>query len=123
MRYFTDISDQTSKTTVLPDGGEYTMRVFAGRDAAFQSMQDKKIRTTSLLEARDEASRRYYGFFAEKDDPMAERLLIPGDPFELASLCVNKARLFELLSFGAVGLSYAMNLVCALILFGFWIVR
>lgn len=123
MRYFTDVSDETRKTTVLPDGGEYTMRVFVGKDAAFESMEDKKVRTTSLLEARDEVSIRYFGFFAETDDPMAERLLVPGHPFELASLCVNRARLYELLSIGAVGLSYFMNLVCALILFGLWIVR
>ena len=99
------------------------MRVFVGKDSALESMEKKKIRTTSLLEGKDEPSRRYFSFFAEKDDPMAEHLLIPGHPFELASLCVNRARLYELLSIGAVGLGYAMNLVCALILFNLWIVR
>jgi hypothetical protein len=54
---------------------------------------------------------------------MAERLLIPGDPFDLATLCVSRARLYEVLSLGAFGLCYAMNLICAVVLFGLWIVR
>jgi hypothetical protein len=123
MRYFADASVDREARVSLPDGGEYTIRVFDGKEAALASMREQKIRTTSLLEAKDEPSRRYFVFFAEKGDPMVEELLIPGHPFDLAALCVNRARLYEWASVGAFSLCYAINLVFALVLFGLWIVR
>jgi hypothetical protein len=123
MRYFDEVTTEGEVAALLPDGGKYVMRAFDRKEVALESMEEQKIRTTSLLEAKDESSRRCFVFSVETDDPMAECLMIPGNPLDLATLCVRRARLYEVLSFGAFGLCYAMNLICALVLFGLWIVR
>ncbi len=119
MRYF----DNAGTIVSLPDGGNYTLREFDTREAALESMGKPKVRTTSLLEAEGESTRQYFVFHAEGTDPMAEEIMIPGHPFELAALCVNRARLYEWASIGAFGVCYAVNLIFALILFSLWVVR
>lgn len=123
MRYLENPTVEAEQTAQLPDGGRYTVRVFRSKEAALASMREKKIRTTALLKAEDEAERQYFVFDAGGSDPMAEELLIPGHPFEIASLCVRKARLYEWISLGAFGLCYVINLLFALTLFGLLIVR
>jgi hypothetical protein len=123
LRYLDGQSLHADKKVSLPDGGSYSVQIFDTRESALAVMDERKIRSTTLLEAKDDPSRRFFVFSAENDDPMAERILIPGHPLELAELCVRKARTYEWLSVGAFALGYAMNLICALILFGLWIVR
>ena len=123
MRYFERSSAKAVETVGLPDGGEYTMRVFGNKEAALGAMSERKIRASSLLKIEDEQERQCYVFSAEGSDPMAEELLIPGHPYELAALCMSKARLYEWSSVGAFSLCFFTNLLFALVLFGLWIVR
>ncbi len=123
MRYFSSKSGSLVERATLPDGGEYTMRSFKNKDTALESMDKQKIRSTSLLEANDVSAKRCFVFRSDGSDPMAETLLIPGHPLELAALCVRRARLYEWSSVGSFLLCYAINMVLILLLFGLWIIR
>lgn len=122
MRYL-DVGGKHHGQISLPDGGVYAMSFFNSREKALESMKERKIRTTSLLEAKDEPSREYVVFTTDQSDPMAEELLIPGHPNQLADLCVRRARMYEWISVIIFGFSYAANLFFALLLLSLWIVR
>ena len=75
MRYFSSGEGLLEDRAPLPDGGDYTMRSFESRETALDSMDEQKIRTTSLLAANDNAPRRYFVFGSNTSDPMVEELL------------------------------------------------
>ncbi len=131
MKYFGDKSDGKSARSLLPDGRVYSMRVFDNRAAALVAMDRQKVRTTSVFRVPSVGEGKCYVFGTEHKnrigtpeirDPMAEHLLIPGDPLALASLCVRKARLREIVAAIAFAGCYVMNLMGAFALFNLWVV-
>lgn len=108
LRYFKEIRDTVnSKESLirLPTGESYIMT----SDAGFLIRDGLSIRGCRLLNLTESRKEDYYIFGAynenenggciiEPDDPMAELILIMGDPVKLAEACNKKARMFELLS-------------------------
>jgi hypothetical protein len=129
MRYFGDRAFLGAARSVLPDGGIYSVRVYDDRATALEAMSRQKIRTTSLV--REQSEGKYHVFGSEHEgqdgssltqDPMAEHLLIPGDPHVLTSRCERKARIREMLAAVAFIGCYVLNLMGVFALFNLWIV-
>ncbi len=103
------LSDSSSVT--LPDGAKYQCSVINDMEEAWTMFSDASLRDSSLLETytdRDE----YFVFGLEpesKVDPMAETLVIPGNPDVLLSVSTKKAQRYEFVSALSFGLGFVMN--------------
>ncbi|MBT3275745.1 MAG: hypothetical protein HN368_21520 [Spirochaetales bacterium] len=125
-RYFGYKAPASNMSALMPDGGRYSLEVFTSREHALAGMSKPKIRTASVMRHAQEDSRLYYVFAPEDTgggqvDPMAENLMIPGNPLEISLNCERKARRFEVLAGLSFLLCYLPNLISALILLNLWI--
>ena len=118
LRYFGDVPLRNGITAPLPDGTRYGLRIFDNRSDALRAMKEKKIRI--LQYRRTPVPQSYYVFgepipgadpeiIGRPNDPMAELIMIPGNPTDLILFCQHRARANELLSVGAFILSYMVN--------------
>lgn len=118
MRYFSSSADY-EKQVSLPDGETYLMT----RDLSVLIQDHLTIRGSSVLGPSASSDYVLFGAFrggTEKtlklpQDPMAELLMVLGDPQVLSRLCNSRARLFELLSavfvFSGIGLNLFLILL------------
>jgi hypothetical protein len=87
----------------LPDGSPYSLRWYQKKQEIPVELYagGATIRTTTLLKTKDIESEGWYvfGFDADqKNDPMAELVIIPGNPKTLSRRCRDRARMYEFLS-------------------------
>lgn len=105
------LSDRNSVT--LPDGSIYQCSVINNMEEAWTMFTDASLRYSSLLESytdRDE----YFVFGLKpggKADPMAETLVIPGNPDILLSKSTKKAQSYEIFSAFSFSFGFIMNLI------------
>ena len=104
------LSDGSSVT--LPDGSKYQCSVISDMEEAWTMFANVSLRDSSLLESYTDRG-EYFVFGLEpecKADPMAETLVIPGNPDILLSESIKKARKHEIISAFSFGLGFIMNL-------------
>lgn len=127
LRYFSNDLLDTEMRSQLPNGEIYTAKAYHDWIHALETMKGGKIRTTSILDSSNRDTGAYYLFgrevtedkktFMERPrDPMAELLLVPGDPAKLARMCDQRARMRELLAALCIAGSFASNGVLAFFL-------
>ena len=101
-----------SSSVILPDGLKYQCSVINNLEEAWTMFDNASLRDSSLLETyadRDE----YFVFGSEpggKADPMAETLVMPGDPDVLLLESTKKAQKYEIFSAFSFGIGFLMNL-------------
>ena len=101
-----------NSSVILPDGAKYHCSVISNLEEAWTIFENASLRDSSLLEThtgRDE----YFVFGSEpggKSDPMAETLVIPGNPDVLLLESTKKAQKYEIFSAFSFGLGFLMNL-------------
>lgn len=109
----------------LPDGEEIVTERWEEEAGALERLGDGKVRRAARLPERRDSARYRYVFGGRREtagpllpasDPMAELILIPGNPLELSRRCSAQARRFELLSTAAVATGIIGNLVLS-----FWV--
>lgn len=122
LRYFPDSTRLTlGSRTVLPTGETY----LCSRDAGLMIDGELTIRSASLPAVREGKNEEVilFGTYSETNgkgrmqtpgDPMAELVLVMGDPAVLAQSCNRRARMFAVLS--AVSVFSALALNCFLLL-------
>lgn len=123
LRYFDGqaVGEDGDTQAILPNGRPYACRVYRDYTEFPPVKTGAKIRTTSLIPLSSLSQREYFAFgtpvsidgeaqVAKPDDPMAELVLIPGNPERLAASCDNRARLYEILAAGAFFTGILMNL-------------
>ncbi len=123
LRYFPDFPTGSASVR-LPDGEAYVMERHAERAEAIARLGAGKIRQATRLGSAALREADYYVFGGPAQggplgrplDPMAELIMIPGHPLELSRRCSKRARLFELLSTGAIVVGLLMNLCILLVL-------
>ena len=131
MRYFDPSAVADGASVYLPDGEHYRIGIFTRREEAHEALSEGKIRTTSLLRRRPGRDPVYWIFgkpiekdgeirYGQPDDPMAEPLLIPGNPVKLSSLCNKQARINELLAACSFAAGYLLNAILALLALSLW---
>ncbi|RKX78612.1 MAG: hypothetical protein DRP87_05745 [Spirochaetes bacterium] len=124
VRYFKDISDNPDYlSAVIPTGEPYIMKRLAAVDAYryHQELKDAKVRTSRLLKQSNRSTDDCYIFgvqtpgengirIGKPKDPMAELLIVPGNPVFLSSKCESKARTYELLAAAVFFTGLVINL-------------
>jgi hypothetical protein len=123
LRYFDGqtVRQDGDTETVLPNGQPYACRVYRDYSEFPPVKTGAKIRTTSLIPLSSLSRREYFAFGTpvsideepqvdKPDDPMAELVLIPGQPELLSASCDNRARLYEILAAGAFFSGILINL-------------
>jgi len=126
LRYFPSFSgDANEERASLPNGEPYAMERFRDRELAMKRLGTGKIRRASRLGIREADEHLFYVFgrpdgttLRHPDDPMAELIMIPGNPLDLSRRCAKRARTFELLSSSTVVLGVLVNLYLVLIVLG-----
>lgn len=126
LRYFPDFDEgATTLLSRLPDGEEIVAERWEDEEASLERLGEGKVRRASRLASRPLPERGRYVFgvrvpgssaLVPASDPMAELILIPGNPIELSRQCSRQARQFELLSTVAISAAVLTNLVLS-----FWI--
>ncbi len=102
LRYFPDEQVPPGSVTRLPDGGSYIMQeVVPGREDA-PVYGNIRVRSTTLLRKEDGRSVLFGsplpgedGAVGKPADPMADFVLIPGNPQKLSALCRRRAVFLE----------------------------
>ena len=124
IRYFKDEEAEAGERFIrLPTREVYIMT----NDPAILIKGELKIRGSNLLNLPDSRTGDYYifgayhrneeeRFITEPADPMAECILILGDPVTLAKTCRRRARIFELLSVFFIFSGIIINLFLILIM-------
>lgn len=118
LRYFGEDRDRTE---VRLAGGELYARRNLAQEAAERFVDERvKVRTTMVSgKAIRAGTYAAFGtlrpteegeFIRKPEDPMAELLLIPGDPETLSLQCDRRARLLEICALTAFGASLLVNL-------------
>jgi hypothetical protein len=113
----------------LPDGGTYVYRALNPDEAGL--LETTPIRSADAgpipTIANEASGCSYFGQLARygesihtaplrrPDDPMAEYLIVPGDPAWLSVACQNLARRYAVLSAVAFGLGLGINSILALL--------
>jgi hypothetical protein len=124
LRFFPDPGDHSYQETSLPDGETIAMlRVSNSGKLPLHAVEGRiKMRKSVLLEQYGKPdSQDYYIFgspvqqgdtsMVEKPgDPMAEFLIIPGNPASLSAECARRAHLFELAAVAVFSIGLAMNI-------------
>ena len=132
LRYFAEGAGYSDSEVRLPGGETYTVRQLSDSEEAFSVMEGGKIRRSSILDGGGGKPRVFHLFgraegegsqrrMVQPKDPMAELVLIPGDPTELARLCERRARIDEVLAALSFGISYLANGMLAFVLFALWL--
>lgn len=104
LRYFTETECIKGESTGdLPNGNTYSLKWYPQKQDIPVELYARgaTIRTTSLLHTEDVEREGWYvfGFDADqKADPMAELVIIPGNPRILSQRCRDRARIYEFLS-------------------------
>ena len=118
LRFFPD--EDVSKPCVLSNGEQYICSVLRA-DEYFGLAERARLRTPSLT--KDEKAGGYFWFgikrasspLPEKStDPMIERIVVPGNPREVARKCERRARQLEILSMGFFVVGFGVNLLIVL---------
>ena len=100
-----------SSSVLLPDGARYQCSVINNLEEAWTMFADASLRDSSLLATytdRDE----YFVFGMEQgciSDPMAEILVVPGNPDVLLLESTKKAQKYEIFSAFSFGLGFIIN--------------
>lgn len=120
IRYFPEFSGEEERETIrLPDGEEYAMERYRDQNQALARLGAGTIRQATRLGRAAAGSDDYYVFgrtngdapaLAVPEDPMAELIMIPGNPVQLSHLCSRRARVFELLSTASIVAGVLVNL-------------
>lgn len=101
-----------SSSVLLPDGYKYLCSVINNLEEAWTKFADASLRDSSLL--RTYRERDEYFVFGIKQgggsDPMAETLVVPGNPDVLILESTKKAQRYEILSAFSFSLGFFMNL-------------
>ena len=128
LRHFPGFSGKEPELSArLPSGETLHMAKFSDRDAAIAALDGGKIRRATRLKVEPQEFRGYYlfgggservGSLSRPADPMAELVLIPGNPIELSALCSKRARIYEILATAAVSAAVLVNLYVVLVVLG-----
>jgi len=101
------------KSVILPGGSRYQCFIKNNKDKAFSLFDNIVLRTSSLKRAQD--SREEYFVFGlennKRNDPMAETLVIPGNPYLLTQASTKTAQKYELIAVISFALGFVMNLL------------
>lgn len=105
----------------LPDGELYARKAVAAEDQARLLEQGARLRAVSVLKQPGEDAVCFCalsdsGEPKQPDDPLAEFVLVPGDPNSIAKKCQRKAQLLETVSLAAFAAGLLMNLYLALVI-------
>ncbi|TFG65342.1 MAG: hypothetical protein E4H36_00270 [Spirochaetales bacterium] len=117
----------------LPNGGEYACRILPGTEAPGSGAGIRYCSVAEKLLRRTGGTGEYYEFGTPADsgdsrmplgppaDPLAEHVILPGNPGELAGECSRQARIFEFLSMasfftGLIGNSILGFIILSLII-------
>ena len=106
-----------SSSVLLPDGARYQCSVINNLEEAWTMFADVSLRDSSLLETYADRN-EYFVFGMEqggRSDPMAEFLVVPGNPNALLLESTKKAKKYEFFSAFSFGLGFVMNLFIFLI--------
>jgi hypothetical protein len=117
-RFDDSCKTRRSCTMTLADGELYGYTSVAGIEEAFAIAPKGRIRSTSITSTHD--SDVYWVFgrpiddpnrveLSMSDDPMAENVIISGNPWETSRICSRSARLFEFLATVSFAAGLAMN--------------
>ena len=115
------------KKALLPGGALYQVGIFKNHESGMEGTDVIKIRTTGKTWNRETGDRVFYVFRNiekgnhELVDVMAEEIMIPGNPKQIASGCVKRARIEELLAILSFAMCYLLNLAVVYYLFNLWI--
>ncbi len=129
LRYFQKpLSGTPTAETFLPDGSMYCMYRIQNIDLidSPEVKENLKIRTVSLIQHLHDKVNDYYmfgslpeqgsGFPVTPEDPMAEYLIIPGNPEELSLECAHQARKFEIQAILAYSLGLGGNFILVFVM-------
>jgi hypothetical protein len=113
INFFSDHGGLSSgSSVVLPDSAKYQCLIANDLEEAWTMFNNAILRNSSLLETYTDRN-EYFVFGSEskgKDDPMAETLVIPGDPNILSLKSTKKAQKYEVFSAFSFGFGFFMNL-------------
>ncbi len=120
LRFFPHNSSTTpNKSVLLPTKEKYLCRKFNSLEEAEQNIPEGRFHQVPLLQKIPAAG--YYAYGAEKKDsrkklyepadPMAESVIIPGNPLALSAMCVARARIKEIFSALAFGFAVIINFI------------
>ncbi|MCK5154402.1 MAG: hypothetical protein KAQ93_08600, partial [Spirochaetales bacterium] len=100
-----------SNSVNLSGGGKYRSFVKSNQDEALAMFKNSVLRVSSLL--RSGTNRKEFFVFGseenERDDPMAETLVIQGNPNALSLESTKTAQLYELSAVVSFSLGFSMN--------------
>lgn len=118
LNFFKDLEGFSSTSSVnLAGGGKYRSFLKNNQDEALAMFKDSVLRTSSLF--RSETNRNeFFVFSSDKrggDDPMAETLVIQGDPNVLSLESSKKAQFYEITAVVFFSLGFSMNFLIFLI--------
>lgn len=105
-----------TQTVKLSGGGKYRCFLKSDQDEALRMFENFILRTSSLIRSRTNKE-EYYVFSSEEKeaaDPMAETLIIQGDPNILSLESTKTAQMYELVSIISFSLGFAMNFLILL---------
>ncbi len=122
VRYFDDHSPVDGMTTTLPDGETYGVFEAGDIDKAREIAPEAKIRPSLITRGIGTVERFFvFGRVAgpktetrrctRPDDPLAECLIVPGEPIDLSIRSRRIARTYEVIALTCFVLCYAMNAV------------
>jgi len=126
LRYF-EKNVQKNTAVTLPNGEEYMIGRLLGENCFNNFDPDIKVRSSSLVNLTEKKPTDYFAFGAvdrknglitlvRPQDPMAEYVLIPGDPAHLSKKCAESARFYEWISAGSFAAGFLINLFVVLFL-------
>ncbi|MDA3939553.1 MAG: hypothetical protein PF693_09615 [Spirochaetia bacterium] len=101
------------KSVILPGGNCYQCYIKNNQEDALSIFNDIERRASSLKRVQNNIE-EYYVFGLEnneKNDPMAETLIIPGNPYLLSQASTKTAQKYELISVISFALGFLMNLL------------
>lgn len=129
LRHFPRFSGEEDQMIASTANGEALfMKRFSDLKTATSALGEGQIRPVMRLGRRARIEPNYYIFGGAEDgvagplrrpaDPMAELVLIPGNPVELSEMCSRTARRYELLATGAFTVAILINLYVVLFVLG-----
>lgn len=127
LRFFTDVTFADKVKKVNRDNGEtYVMREISADELSLEEYKNIEVRKSPMvLRLLDTQPEHYFLFGVEKGednslvtskDPMVDKVILPGNPVELAGKCHHKARFYERLSLGIFFIGFLLNLGIAFII-------
>jgi hypothetical protein len=131
LRYFPDPGADDYQTVTLPDGETLAMlrKAHTSENPFHHCAPGVKLRSSNVLQKDLEKLAEEHYIFGKPDgsgnpvqftaprDPMAEFLVVPGNPAELSAQCAKRAHLFELTAGVVFGIGMLFNIVLVFALF------